>query len=397
MNSKSLKQGWRRVKFGDVVRLSKARSQDPLADGFERYVGLEHLEPGDLRIRTWGNVADGVTFTRVFQPGQVLFGKRRAYQRKVAVADFGGVCSGDIYVMETKDAQVLLPELLPFICQTDAFFDHAVGTSAGSLSPRTNWTSLADFEFALPPITQQFSLIQVLNSVEAVLVALSEVFLTAKSLEQSRLEDALDLVPSQRLFAVERLVKTGPRNGLSPRANSDEKGYPTLSLSAVRDGCIVTDGNIKYADITSSEAAAFKLNAEDVLVVRGNGNKLLTGKCGLVDVVPKDCFYPDLLIRLQFDADIIRPEFAALQWNCQSAHKRLISRAKSTNGIWKINGADIRQHSLKVPSVQIQDALLAEVRAIRTARSDVAVRRTAAQELKTHTLRFIEHGSTNGV
>lgn len=142
-NNKTLKPSWRRVKFGDVVRLSKARSQDPLADGFDRYVGMEHLEPGDLRIRRWGNVADGVTFTSVFQPGQVLFGKRRAYQRKVAVADFSGVCSGDIYVLETKGAQVLLPELLPFICQTDAFFDHAVGTSAGSLSPRTNWTSLA--------------------------------------------------------------------------------------------------------------------------------------------------------------------------------------------------------------------------------------------------------------
>ena len=152
MTNKTLKPGWRRVKFGDVVRLSKARSQDPLADGIERYVGLEHLEPGDLRIRRWGNVADGVTFTSVFQPGQVLFGKRRAYQRKVAVADFSGVCSGDIYVLETKDAQVLLPELLPFICQTDAFFEHAVGTSAGSLSPRTNWTSLADIEFALPAL-----------------------------------------------------------------------------------------------------------------------------------------------------------------------------------------------------------------------------------------------------
>jgi len=100
MKSESLKPGWRWVKFGDVVRLSKARSQDPLADGIERYVGLEHLEPGDLRIRSWGNVADGVTFTSVFQPGQVLFGKRRAYQRKVAVADFSGVCSGDIYVLE---------------------------------------------------------------------------------------------------------------------------------------------------------------------------------------------------------------------------------------------------------------------------------------------------------
>lgn len=131
-----LKPGGRKVKFGDLVRLSKARSQDPLADGFERYVGLEHLEPGDLRIRRWGNVADGVTFTSVFQPGQVLFGKRRAYQRKVAVADFAGVCSGDIYVLETKDPQILMSELLPFICQTDAFFDYAVGTSAGSARRR---------------------------------------------------------------------------------------------------------------------------------------------------------------------------------------------------------------------------------------------------------------------
>ena len=155
MAERNLKPGWRKVKFGDVVQLSKARCADPLAEGIERFVGLEHLEPGDLRIRSWGNVADGVTFTSLFKPGQVLFGKRRAYQRKVAVADFSGVCSGDIYVLESKDADELLPELLPFICQTDAFFDHAVGTSAGSLSPRTNWASLADFEFALAPIEEQ--------------------------------------------------------------------------------------------------------------------------------------------------------------------------------------------------------------------------------------------------
>ena len=108
------KTSWSKVKFGDVVRLSKARSSDPIADGYDRYVGLEHIEPEDLRIRRWGNVADGVTFTSVFKPGQVLFGKRRAYQRKVAVADFAGVCSGDIYVLEGKDPKELLPELLPF-------------------------------------------------------------------------------------------------------------------------------------------------------------------------------------------------------------------------------------------------------------------------------------------
>lgn len=150
-----LKPGWQWVKFGNVVRLAKDRSANPLADGIERYVGLEHIEPGDLRIRSWGDIADGTTFTSRFRPGQVLFGKRRAYQRKVAVADFDGVCSGDIYVLESADPGRLLSELLPFICQTDAFFEHAVGTSAGSLSPRTNWASLADYEFALPPLEEQ--------------------------------------------------------------------------------------------------------------------------------------------------------------------------------------------------------------------------------------------------
>ncbi len=188
---KSLKPGWSRVKFGDVVRLSKARSQNPLADGFDRYVGLEHLESGDLHIRRWGNVADGVTFTSVFQPGQVLFGKRRAYQRKVAVADFPGVCSGDIYVLETKDSQVLLPELLPFICQTDTFFDHAVGTSAGSLSPRTNWTSLADFEFVLPPIEEQQRILELLRTTGEAIETYVQALGCHERMRQAALNDLL--------------------------------------------------------------------------------------------------------------------------------------------------------------------------------------------------------------
>lgn len=170
---------WPKVKFGDVVRLFKERSSDPLADGYDRYIGLDHIEPEDLRIRRWGNVADGVTFTSVFKPGQVLFGKRRAYQRKVAVADFAGVCSGDIYVLESKDPKKFLPELLPFICQTEAFFQHAVSTSAGSLSPRTNWTSLADFEFALPPLDEQRKILMAIQECDKISEYLHEAILAA--------------------------------------------------------------------------------------------------------------------------------------------------------------------------------------------------------------------------
>ncbi len=70
--------------------------------GWNGSFGFEHLEPGSLHIRAWGDGADGTTFTRRCRPGQVLFGKRRAYQRKVAVAEFDAVVSGDIYVLAPK-------------------------------------------------------------------------------------------------------------------------------------------------------------------------------------------------------------------------------------------------------------------------------------------------------
>lgn len=143
------------VKFADVIHLNTDRVSNPTSSGIDRFVGLEHIEPENLHIRRWGLVADGTTFTNTFKRGQVLFGKRRAYQRKVAVADFDGVCSSDIYVFESKDPNVLLPELVPFICQLEGFFDYAVKTSAGSLSPRTNWSHLANYEFPLPPVDEQ--------------------------------------------------------------------------------------------------------------------------------------------------------------------------------------------------------------------------------------------------
>jgi type I restriction enzyme, S subunit len=161
------------VAFGDVVRLSGERSSDPQKDGIERYVGLDHIDPGELKIRRWGEVTHGTTFTNVFRPGHVLFGKRRAYQRKVAVADFVGVCSSDIYVFEAK-RQHLRPELLSHICRAESFFSHAIGTSAGSLSPRTNWSSLVGYEFDLPPLTEQERISENLSATETLQQATRE-------------------------------------------------------------------------------------------------------------------------------------------------------------------------------------------------------------------------------
>jgi len=134
----------------------------------ERYIGLEHIDPESLKIRRWGLVNEGTTFTLRFQEGQLLFSKRRAYLRKVAVADFDGVCSGDILVIESRDG-VCNRKLLPFIMQSKAFLNYAVHTSDGSLSPRTKWVDLAEFEFYLPPLNEQTRFAGILVSTEDLL------------------------------------------------------------------------------------------------------------------------------------------------------------------------------------------------------------------------------------
>jgi type I restriction enzyme M protein len=156
------RQGWSRVRFGNIVE-NYNQTGKGLGAAPSRYIGLEHIEPGTLVVKSYGDTSAGTTFTRTCKPGQVLFGKRRAYQRKVAVASFEALVSGDIYVLEPKSPN-LAPGLLPFICMSDRFFEHAVGTSAGSLSPRTNWSSLANYEFDLPPLEQQLRIVAVMQS-----------------------------------------------------------------------------------------------------------------------------------------------------------------------------------------------------------------------------------------
>ena len=161
-----LKPGWRRVKFGDVVKQVKDRV-NPEESGLERYIAGEHMDTDDLKIRRWGEINNDYlepAFHMRFQPGQVLYGSRRTYLRKVAVPDFEGICANTTFVLEPKDPNVLLPELLPFIMQTEAFHEHSVRQSRGSVNPYVNFSDLAWYEFGLPGLEEQKELTEILSA-----------------------------------------------------------------------------------------------------------------------------------------------------------------------------------------------------------------------------------------
>jgi type I restriction enzyme, S subunit len=182
------KKGWTKISLGEACRNVNETIRNPVEAGIERYIGLEHIEPGNLHISTWGSVSDGTTFTKRFTAGQVLFGKRRAYQKKSALADFDGICSGDILVLEAND-QVIDKNLFPFLISSDRFFDYAVQTSAGSLSPRTKFQDLAKFEFLIPPRNQQAKLAALLWAANDVI----EQYKTLSALTENALKSAYNL------------------------------------------------------------------------------------------------------------------------------------------------------------------------------------------------------------
>lgn len=149
------------VKLGDVAIEAKQTYKGDKT-GYP-IVGLEHITPEEVTLSNW-SVDTENTFTKMFRKDDILFGRRRAYLKKAAIAPFDGICSGDITVIRAK-SEKLLPTLLPFVIQNDDFFEYAVGKSAGSLSPRVKWEHLKNYEFNLPSLEKQKELADLLWSI----------------------------------------------------------------------------------------------------------------------------------------------------------------------------------------------------------------------------------------
>lgn len=166
--STDLNMEYQEVKFGEIAKHISKRVE-PSETTLEIYVGLEHLDPDSLKITRHGVPSDVAGQKLLVKKGQIIFGKRRAYQRKVAVADWDCICSAHAMVLEAIPGKIL-PELLPFFMQSNCFMERAVSISEGSLSPTIKWKTLENQKFKIPTIEHQYKLLNVLNKLEECLM-----------------------------------------------------------------------------------------------------------------------------------------------------------------------------------------------------------------------------------
>lgn len=138
----------------DEIAINSTKKKKPTEEDKTHYIGLEHIDPGSLKIVRWGSDVAPIGDKLIMQKGDVLFGKRRAYQRKVGIAPFDGIFSAHGMVLR-PNTKIIDAHYFPFFISSDRFMETAVRISVGGLSPTINWKDLAKQEFDLPSLEVQ--------------------------------------------------------------------------------------------------------------------------------------------------------------------------------------------------------------------------------------------------
>ena len=340
------------VCLGDVAR--EIKQKVPVGQELPT-VGLEHLDPGEVELAHWDEGVE-TTFTKAFSKGQVLFGRRRAYLRKAAVAPFDGICSGDITVIAPKDN--LSPRLLPFIIQNDALFEHAVTNSAGSLSPRVKWQNLSQFEFELPNADKQEELADILwaaqetrSRYKQLLTACGDV---VKSQFVEMFGDALTGY-KYRLQSLGSMLSTEPQNGLyKPQSFYVEKGgSPIVRVDAFQKGCIEDYSALKRLTCTSAELETYELVNNDIVINRVNGSIDRVGKIAWIRGLREPTVFESNMMRFHIDEKRMDLAFVATYLNSDDIRQQIKACARIANQC-SINQTNVANFVIPAPPLDLQ-------------------------------------------
>ena len=303
--------GWTTVAFGDVVRQVKDQV-DPKESGLERYVAGNHMDTDDLRIRRWGKIGDdylGPAFHMRFKPGHVLYGSRRTYLRKVSHADFEGITANTTYVLESTNPDVLLPKLLPFVMQTEPFHAHSKRESRGSVNPYVNFSDLASYEFALPPLPVQRRIVEVLLACERTTNGMQELIKATETTYLAIIGDffscALGPEPADGIYfsssgarwewrRVDEMFSLQLGKMSSKKAREGEEQAKYIKNNNVLWGGFSLD-DLPSMSFNERERGKFSLETGDLLVCEG-------GEIGRAAIWPgdrQDIYYQKALHRLR--------------------------------------------------------------------------------------------------
>lgn len=340
-----------RYKF-EQIAINSTEKKKPVEADKETYLGLEHLDTGCLRVSRWGAEVAPIGDKLIMRKGDVLFGRRRAYQKKVAIAPFDGIFSAHGMVLRPR-LDVVTERFFPFFISSDIFLDAAIKISVGSLSPTINWRDLKELEFNLPPIDEQDSLADELWAFEETKGAYNGLLATTEALVKSQFIEMFGHGQHQRRPLDDMCVRSA-QNGFYRKGAEKDANTPIIKMKELfayesMDQAIETDS----VNMTDKERENFKLTPNDLLFGRRSLVIEGAGKCRRVGNVTNMIAFESSLLRITLDNEILLPRYVQA-WFESNEGIEAIRSIRAVTTIAGIKGSDLKQVLVPQPPIELQ-------------------------------------------
>ncbi len=368
--SESVPDKWITIRLGDVAEEISERVDTPSKSGYERFVGLEHLDSGELTVRRWGSTADLLSSMKLFRSGDILIGRRNAYLKRASKVDFDGVCSGDAYVIRERQEKIA-EGLLPIILNSNSFWEYTIAHASGTMSKRAKWRDLAEYSFQIPPLNEQRRIATTVWAAEDYIVTGERFVAAAERAKQVLMRELFSKgightefqnadigliprkwkVPELRTILSEKII-----NGYSGRESNTGTIVKILTLSSVTNNEI-SEKYTKEIKVDPQTIEEYWIKKGDIYIGRGNTPELV----GLATLNQnEDSFgvFPDLLIRIRPNLEVINSKFLIEYLLSQFVRTYFSRNSKGTAGsMRKIDQKIIEKLLVPLPPLHEQQQI----------------------------------------
>lgn len=344
----------------EQIAINSTEKKKPVEEDRFTYLGLEHLDSGSLKVTRFGSDVAPIGEKLVMRKGDVLFGKRRAYQKKVAIAPFDGIFSAHGMVLR-PNVDVIDPNFFPLFISSDYFLDAAIKISVGSLSPTINWRDLKVLEFELPDLETQRKLAAVLWSINDTMESYKKLISATDELVKSQFMEQFVIgtpYPRDALKSYITQVRGVSYKPADLRPSLTEDSVLLLRANNIGEGR-VNHNEVQYVSAEKvSKVQLIKKN--DILMCGSSGSLEHVGKAALCpESVEGETF--GAFCKLIRANGALRPEYIAAYFGTDEYRKIIMQLACGSN-INNLKNEHIDDLQIPVPDDAAQQQFIAFIR-----------------------------------
>jgi type I restriction enzyme, S subunit len=329
---------------------------------------LEHLEPLELKIKRHGSPNDIIGTKLRFKSGQILFGKRRFYQKKLAIAECDGICSAHMLVLEAISDKILI-SFLPFLMQSDIFYQKALMISEGSLSPTIKWKNLAKQEFLIPSKQIQQKIINLISNIDQSITKTQYLLEKLKTYKNTKANELLtrgightkfkkvkslfgkyeEIPEDWKLVSINDFT-INHKQGFYTNQRYSKTGTRLVRITDLQNP-ILDYESMPLLKLSEKDVSDFKVNKGDFLFAR-------SGAIGRFGIATKDipCVFGSYIIRFVFDSTKILNDYFGYFYQTSFVETQLNAIQQGSSNI-NINAENIKSIKIKLPPVLEQQKI----------------------------------------